>query len=75
MTCLLPGTEELEVKEWFKHREDLLYMREVDKQTQLITDHFRPGHPLRLKGNSSSSGQPLQLISHDSLLAVARAQS
>lgn len=50
MTCLLTGTEELEVKEWFKHREDLLYMREVDKQTQLITDHFEPGHPLLLKG-------------------------
>ncbi|NXQ50635.1 DRC7 protein, partial [Catharus fuscescens] len=51
-------TEELEVKEWFKHREDLLYMREVDKQTQLITDHFRPGHPLRLKVHSYTSLEP-----------------
>uniref|UniRef100_A0A8C3QES0 Dynein regulatory complex subunit 7 n=1 Tax=Cyanoderma ruficeps TaxID=181631 RepID=A0A8C3QES0_9PASS len=43
-------TEELEVKEWFEHRKDLLYMREVNKQTQLITDHFKRGHPLLLKG-------------------------
>ncbi|XP_063266534.1 dynein regulatory complex subunit 7 isoform X3 [Prinia subflava] len=51
-------TEELEVKEWFKHREDLLYMREVNKQTQLITDHFRPGHPLLLKAHSYTSLEP-----------------
>ncbi|NXR22968.1 DRC7 protein, partial [Cinclus mexicanus] len=51
-------TEELEVKEWFKHREDLLYMREVNKQTQLITDHFRPGHPLLLKAHSYTSLDP-----------------
>ncbi|NXY37647.1 DRC7 protein, partial [Pomatorhinus ruficollis] len=51
-------TEELEVKEWFKHREDLLYMREVNKQTQLITDHFKPGHPLLLKAHSYTSLEP-----------------
>ncbi|NXD30097.1 DRC7 protein, partial [Spelaeornis formosus] len=51
-------TEELEVKEWFKHREDLLYVREVNKQTQLITDHFRPGHPLLLKAHSYTSLEP-----------------
>ncbi|NWS31110.1 DRC7 protein, partial [Polioptila caerulea] len=51
-------TEELEVKEWFKHREDLLYMREVNKQTQLTTDHFRPGHPLLLKAHSYTSLEP-----------------
>ncbi|NWW32007.1 DRC7 protein, partial [Panurus biarmicus] len=51
-------TEELEVKEWFKHREDLLYMREVNKQTQLITDHFRPGHSLLLKAHSYTSLEP-----------------
>ncbi|NXO24939.1 DRC7 protein, partial [Cisticola juncidis] len=51
-------TEELEVKEWFKHREDLLYMREVNKQTQLITDHFRRGHPLLLKAHSYMSLEP-----------------
>ncbi|NXO36247.1 DRC7 protein, partial [Locustella ochotensis] len=51
-------TEELEVKEWFKHREDLLYMREVNKKTQLITDHFRPGHPLLLKAHSYTSLEP-----------------
>ncbi|KAL2300190.1 hypothetical protein Nmel_012154 [Mimus melanotis] len=51
-------TEELEVKEWFKHREDLLYMREVNKQTQLTTDHFRRGHPLLLKAHSYTSLEP-----------------
>ncbi|XP_064243257.1 dynein regulatory complex subunit 7 isoform X3 [Passer domesticus] len=51
-------TEELEVKEWFKHREDLLYMREMNKQTQLITDHFMPGHPLLLKAHSYTSLEP-----------------
>ncbi|XP_005528263.1 PREDICTED: dynein regulatory complex subunit 7 [Pseudopodoces humilis] len=51
-------TEELEVKEWFKHREDLLYMREVNKQTQLITDHFSPGHLLLLKAHSYTSLEP-----------------
>uniref|UniRef100_UPI001293DA4F LOW QUALITY PROTEIN: dynein regulatory complex subunit 7 n=1 Tax=Lonchura striata TaxID=40157 RepID=UPI001293DA4F len=51
-------SEELEVKEWFKHREDLLYMREVNKQTQLITDHFRRGHPLLLKAHSYTSLEP-----------------
>ncbi|RMC09229.1 hypothetical protein DUI87_14237 [Hirundo rustica rustica] len=51
-------TEELEVKEWFKHRKDQLYMREVNKQTQLITDHFKPGHPLLLKAHSYTSLEP-----------------
>ncbi|NWY90454.1 DRC7 protein, partial [Loxia curvirostra] len=51
-------TEELEVKEWFKHREDLLYMREVDHQTLLITDHFKPGHPLLLKAHTYTSLEP-----------------
>ncbi|NWX28994.1 DRC7 protein, partial [Notiomystis cincta] len=51
-------TEEVEVKEWFKHREDLLYMREVNKQTQMITDHFKPGHPLLLKAHSYTSLEP-----------------
>ncbi|NWW58038.1 DRC7 protein, partial [Ifrita kowaldi] len=51
-------TEEVEVKEWFKHREDRLYMREVNKQTQLITDYFKPGHPLLLKAHSYTSLEP-----------------
>ncbi|NXY06678.1 DRC7 protein, partial [Pteruthius melanotis] len=51
-------TEEVEVKEWFKHREDQLYLREVNKQTQLITDHFRRGHPLLLKAHSYTSLEP-----------------
>uniref|UniRef100_A0A8C5IG27 Dynein regulatory complex subunit 7 n=1 Tax=Junco hyemalis TaxID=40217 RepID=A0A8C5IG27_JUNHY len=51
-------TEELEVKEWFEHRKDLLYMREVNHQTQLITDHFNPGHPLLLKAHTYTSLEP-----------------
>ncbi|NXP00256.1 DRC7 protein, partial [Certhia brachydactyla] len=51
-------TEVLEIKKWFKHREDLLYLREVNKQTQLITDHFGPGHPLLLKAHSYTSLEP-----------------
>ncbi|NXU12354.1 DRC7 protein, partial [Pardalotus punctatus] len=51
-------TEGVEVKEWFKHREDLLYMREMNKQTQLKTDHFMPGHPLLLKAHSYTSLEP-----------------
>ncbi|NWT87597.1 DRC7 protein, partial [Lanius ludovicianus] len=51
-------TVEVEVKEWFKHREDRLYMREVNKQTHLITDYFRPGHPLLLKAHSYTSLEP-----------------
>ncbi|NWV17238.1 DRC7 protein, partial [Origma solitaria] len=51
-------TEEVEVKEWFKHRKDRLYMREVNKQTQLKTDHFMRGHPLLLKAHSYTSLEP-----------------
>ncbi|NXY25116.1 DRC7 protein, partial [Atrichornis clamosus] len=51
-------TEEAEVKEWFKNREDLLDMREVNKQTQLTTDYFRPGHPLLLKAHTYRSLEP-----------------
>ncbi|NWW80622.1 DRC7 protein, partial [Climacteris rufus] len=54
----LHRTEEVEVREWFKHRADLLYMREVNKQTQLTTDYFRPGHPLLLKAHSYTSLEP-----------------
>lgn len=48
--CLLPGTEVVEVREWFRNREDMLDMREVNKQTQLTTEYFSPGHLLGLKG-------------------------
>ena len=58
MVCLLPGAEVVEVKEWFKNREDMLEMREVNKQTQLTTEYFSPGHLLGL------IGIPAQLGSH-----------
>ncbi|NWV69311.1 DRC7 protein, partial [Malurus elegans] len=51
-------TEEVEVKLWFKHREDLLYMREVNKQTKMTTDYFQPGHSLLLKAHSYTSMEP-----------------
>lgn len=38
------------MKEWFKNREDMLDMREVNKQTQLTTEYFSPGHLFGLKG-------------------------
>lgn len=50
MACLPPGTEVVEVKEWFKNREDMLDMRELNKKTQLTTEYFSPGHLLGLKG-------------------------
>ncbi|NXE96955.1 DRC7 protein, partial [Menura novaehollandiae] len=54
----LDRSEEVEVKKWFKNREDLLDMREVNKQTQLTTDYFRPGHPLLLKAHTYTSLEP-----------------
>ncbi|NWU77992.1 DRC7 protein, partial [Onychorhynchus coronatus] len=51
-------TEVAEVTEWFKNREDMLYMRETNKQTQLTTDYFQPGHPLLLKAHTYTSLEP-----------------
>ncbi|XP_051485112.1 dynein regulatory complex subunit 7 isoform X2 [Apus apus] len=51
-------TEAVEVREWFKNREDLLVMREVNKQTQVTTDYFSPGHLLSLKAHSYKSLEP-----------------
>ncbi|XP_014802627.1 PREDICTED: dynein regulatory complex subunit 7 isoform X1 [Calidris pugnax] len=51
-------TEVAEVREWFKNREDRLEMREVNKQTQLTTDYFSPGHLLCLKAHTYTSLQP-----------------
>ncbi|NWS58987.1 DRC7 protein, partial [Chunga burmeisteri] len=48
-------TEVVEVREWFKNREDMLDRREVNKQTQLITDYFSPGHLLSLKAHTYTS--------------------
>ncbi|NXG19126.1 DRC7 protein, partial [Grallaria varia] len=48
----LDCTEVVEVTEWFKNRADMLDRREMNKQTQLTTDYFRPGHPLLLKAHT-----------------------
>ncbi|NXD79089.1 DRC7 protein, partial [Halcyon senegalensis] len=45
-------TEVVQVREWFKNREDMLDMREVNKQTQLTTEHFSPGHLFGLKAHT-----------------------
>ncbi|NXN50742.1 DRC7 protein, partial [Rynchops niger] len=54
----LDCTEVVEVREWFKNREDMLDMREVNKQTQLTTDYFSPGHLLSLKAHTYTSLEP-----------------
>ncbi|KAF1504737.1 Dynein regulatory complex subunit 7, partial [Eudyptula minor] len=54
----LDCTEVVEVREWFKNREDMLDMREVNKQTQLTTDYFSPGHLLNLKAHTYTSLEP-----------------
>ncbi|NXX98916.1 DRC7 protein, partial [Centropus bengalensis] len=54
----LDRTEVVKVREWFENREDRLYMREVNKQTQLTTDHFSPGHLFHLKAHTYASMEP-----------------
>ncbi|KAM6324920.1 dynein regulatory complex subunit 7 [Podargus strigoides] len=54
----LDYTEAVEVREWFKNREDRLDMREVNKQTQLTTDYFGPGHLFQLKAHTYTSLDP-----------------
>ncbi|NWI27787.1 DRC7 protein, partial [Sula dactylatra] len=54
----LDCTEIVEVREWFKNREDTLDMREVNKQTQLTTECFSPGHFLGLKAHTYTSLEP-----------------
>ncbi|NWS10133.1 DRC7 protein, partial [Pachyramphus minor] len=54
----LDCTKVVEVTEWFKNREDMLDMRETNKQTHLTTDYFKPGHPLLLKAHTYTSLEP-----------------
>ncbi|NXI95465.1 DRC7 protein, partial [Psophia crepitans] len=54
----LDRTEVVEVREWFKNREDMLDMREVNTQTQLTTEYFSPGHRLGLKAHTYTSLEP-----------------
>ncbi|NXF02914.1 DRC7 protein, partial [Smithornis capensis] len=51
-------TEVLAVLERFKNREDLLFMRKVNKQTQLITDYFNTRPPHFLKAHTYTSLEP-----------------
>ncbi|XP_074958089.1 dynein regulatory complex subunit 7 isoform X2 [Phalacrocorax aristotelis] len=54
----LDCTEIVEVREWFKNREDMLDMREINKQTQLTTECFSPGHFLGLRAHTYMSLEP-----------------
>ncbi|NXS43857.1 DRC7 protein, partial [Balaeniceps rex] len=51
-------TEVVEVREWFENREDMLDVREVNKQTQLTTEYFSPGYLLGLKAHTYTSLEP-----------------
>ncbi|NXX73850.1 DRC7 protein, partial [Urocolius indicus] len=50
--------EVVEVKEWFKNREDRLDTREINKQTNLTRDCFSLGHLLALKAHSYTRLEP-----------------
>ncbi|NXC50715.1 DRC7 protein, partial [Penelope pileata] len=50
--------EVVEVKEWFKNREDMLDRREVNKQTLQTTEYFSPGRLLGLKVHTYKSMEP-----------------
>ncbi|KAL7978736.1 hypothetical protein Chor_013225 [Crotalus horridus] len=52
------GTKVLEVKEWFKYREDKLDIRELNKQTNIIAEQFLPGHALGLKAHMYKTMEP-----------------
>ncbi|NXW55889.1 DRC7 protein, partial [Eurystomus gularis] len=54
----LTRTEVVEVREWFKNREDMLDVREVNKETQLTTEYFSPGHLFGLKAHTYTSLEP-----------------
>ncbi|NXS51480.1 DRC7 protein, partial [Brachypteracias leptosomus] len=54
----LNRTEVVEVREWFKNREDMLDVREVNKETQLTTEYFSPGHLFGLKAHTYTSLEP-----------------
>lgn len=45
-----PDTKVLNVKEWYKNREDMLETREFNQRTDVTTEYFAPGHVLGLKG-------------------------
>ncbi|KAF7242739.1 Dynein regulatory complex subunit 7 [Varanus komodoensis] len=51
-------TKVLEVKEWFKNREDMMEMRELNKQTNVTTEFFLPGHVQGLKAHMYKTMEP-----------------
>ncbi|XP_015268298.1 PREDICTED: dynein regulatory complex subunit 7 [Gekko japonicus] len=48
----------LEVKEWFKNREDMMERRELNKQTEVTTEYFAPGHVQGLKVHAYKTMEP-----------------
>ncbi|XP_036131653.1 dynein regulatory complex subunit 7 [Molossus molossus] len=54
----LECTKILEIKEWYKNREDMLELKQINKVTGLNTDYFKPGHPQALRVHSYMSMQP-----------------
>ncbi|XP_063169158.1 dynein regulatory complex subunit 7 [Candoia aspera] len=51
-------TKVLEVKEWFKNREDMLDTRELNKQTKVTAEQFLPGHAQGLKAHIYKTMDP-----------------
>ncbi|XP_067406158.1 dynein regulatory complex subunit 7 isoform X2 [Emydura macquarii macquarii] len=52
------GTRVLEVKEWFKNREDMVNMRQLNKKTEVTTEYFSPGHVQGLKAHIYKTMDP-----------------
>ncbi|XP_025037492.2 dynein regulatory complex subunit 7 isoform X1 [Pelodiscus sinensis] len=51
-------TRVLEVKEWFKNREDMMNMRQLNKKTEVTTEYFSPGHVQGLKAHTYKTMEP-----------------
>ncbi|XP_042336573.1 dynein regulatory complex subunit 7 [Sceloporus undulatus] len=51
-------TKVLEVKEWYKNREDVMETRELNKQTDVTTECFLPGHAHGLKAHIYKTMEP-----------------
>uniref|UniRef100_A0A8D0GJM9 Dynein regulatory complex subunit 7 n=1 Tax=Sphenodon punctatus TaxID=8508 RepID=A0A8D0GJM9_SPHPU len=51
-------TKVLEVREWFKNREDMMEMKEVNKHTEVTTEYFDPGHVQGLKVHTYKTMDP-----------------
>ncbi|XP_066493846.1 dynein regulatory complex subunit 7 [Tiliqua scincoides] len=44
-------TKVLNIKEWYKNREDMLETREMNQRNDVTTEYFAPGHVLGLKAH------------------------